>query len=169
MRDYPMTEKATERFWSKVDQSGDCWVWHGTMRGDGYGSFQLGRGVGMKPAHAIAYVLGHGPIPDGHYVLHRCPGEHNPLCVNPAHLTAGTPKDNMDDRERQGNTPRGSKHGNAKLREHDIPVIRVMLAEGLSQWEVARAFGVKQSIISDIKLGKSWTHVPEHKLEEGGR
>lgn len=47
-----MTDK--ERFWSKVDLSGECWVWTGTKAG-GYGRFYLNRR--MMPAHRYSWTV----------------------------------------------------------------------------------------------------------------
>ena len=84
-------------FVSKIDaQSTACWRWRGACtsanshgRG-GYGRFWLdGREV---LAHRVAYETYKGPIPDGYTVDHRC---NNPSCVNPAHLSLATPRDNI--------------------------------------------------------------------------
>lgn len=72
-----------ERFWPKVDRSGDCWLWTAAMAGDGnaYGVFRMGgRNV---LAHRVSYAWAHGDIPDGYEVDHMC---FNKACVNPAHL-----------------------------------------------------------------------------------
>ena len=36
-----MTKYDKIRFWSKVDKSGDCWIWIGYIDKDGYGSFGI--------------------------------------------------------------------------------------------------------------------------------
>jgi hypothetical protein len=75
------------RFWSKVDKAGEngCWLWRGTRRPAGYGTFYKAREVTRKNAlaHRMAYELMVGPIPEGLVIDHLC---RNPPCVNPSHL-----------------------------------------------------------------------------------
>jgi HNH endonuclease len=70
-----------ERFWNKVDKSGDCWLWTGYVTPQGYGMFRL-NGLASR-AHRVAYELVNGPIPEGLVVDHLCRVRH---CVNPSHL-----------------------------------------------------------------------------------
>lgn len=90
-----------ERFWEKVDKSGDCWLWIGKKNQNGYGLFTtwengVEKGCG---AHRMAYALTHGPIAPGLFALHRCD---NPSCVNPDHLFLGDQHANMADASRKG-------------------------------------------------------------------
>lgn len=45
-------------------------------------------------ASRLIWTLLNGPIPDNHFVCHRCD---NVRCINPAHLFVGTQSDNMRD------------------------------------------------------------------------
>lgn len=83
-----------ERFWSKVDKSGDCWLWTAAVVANrGYGLFSVaGR---LKLAHRFSYEIFNGPIPEGMQVDHRC---HVRRCVNPFHLRLVTPKQNSENR-----------------------------------------------------------------------
>jgi hypothetical protein len=46
-----------ERFWSKVDKSGECWLWTAALTSEGYGVFGIYPGV-AKRAHRLAYEGG---------------------------------------------------------------------------------------------------------------
>jgi len=72
-----------ERFWSKIDMSGPCWVWLGCRRKvTGTGAFAVRPGFTMD-AHRFAWeVLGGADIA-GKKLDWRC-GNH--ACVNPDHL-----------------------------------------------------------------------------------
>lgn len=82
-----------DRFWARVDKSDQdgCWMWKGSMAG-AYGKMSV-RCVNVG-AHRISYELANGPIDPGLIILHSCD---TPLCVNPAHLRAGTHKENTQD------------------------------------------------------------------------
>lgn len=70
-----------ERFWSRVDKTGDCWTWTGPVFNGGYATFTIKKK--SYYVHRLSYEWANGPIPDGQLVDHRC---HNPACVNPNHL-----------------------------------------------------------------------------------
>lgn len=82
---------ASERFWARVDRTGDCWLWMGSKNKHGYGTF-----VAEPPkrigAHRFAYEEERGPIPVGMEIDHLCG---NPSCVRPAHLEVVTHEENM--------------------------------------------------------------------------
>lgn len=87
-----MRADAETRFWAKVDKimPGGCWVWKGSVAGNGYGVF---RGFRTKSPHRIAWELLVGPIPPRLQIDHRvC---RNRLCVNPDHLVVCTQYENI--------------------------------------------------------------------------
>lgn len=78
----------------KTDQ--DCWEWIGSRNGNGYGLIEHKRKT--VATHRASYREFVGPIGNFH-VLHECD---NPPCINPAHLTLGTHKENMYDSIKKG-------------------------------------------------------------------
>lgn len=147
---------AIERFWSKVDKSGDCWVWTGGKTSAGYGEYNVdGRTV---YAHRYASEITDGPIPAGISVLHHCD---NRPCVRPDHLFRGTHQDNMDDMWRKGRArPRrfesGADHPNAKLTGEQVVDIRRRRTAGESRAALAVEFGITPSYVYDLMAGRAW-------------
>lgn len=70
----------TERFWSKVNKSSNCWTWAAATY-NGYGIFRLDKAARL--AHRISYYWAHGPIPEVAEVDHMCFTRN---CVRPDHL-----------------------------------------------------------------------------------
>ena len=103
----------------------------------GYGLIADGRG-GCALAHRVYYEKAKGPIPAGMQIDHLC---RVPVCVNPDHLEAVTPAQNVQ---------RGRK---TKLTPEQVAEIR---ASPERQTELARRYGIGQSQVSRIKRGLSW-------------
>lgn len=161
------TPDAIERFWSKVDRSGGpdaCWLWQGALVSDGYGNLLVdGRSWG---AHRFSSFLHHGPLEPGQEVCHNCPGGDRRDCVNPAHLWAGTHRENMLDAIKKGRskppTPPTSEqvlYGEAvntcKLTTAQVADIRVRCrfghrSQGGNVYALAAEFGVSVQTIYHI-------------------
>ncbi len=149
-----------ERFWPKVDRSGDgCWEWQGFVNAGGYGRFRIGDH--HHQAHRAAWMLLAGPIPDGLFVCHHCD---NPRCVRLSHLFLGSPLENMQDRDRKGRgrvigRP-GERNPNALLTDEKVRAIRsIYAAGGTSHRELAAQFGVAVRTIRNVISGARWAHV----------
>lgn len=78
------------KFWSKVDTSGDCWLWLAGVDRNGYGRYNdQGR---TTFAHRFAYQQIKGDIPNGLVLDHLC---RVITCVNPEHLEPVTIGENV--------------------------------------------------------------------------
>lgn len=67
-----------------------CWEWTGAKDQHGYGRFGVRRK--NRRAHVVAWMLEHGPIPDGLELDHLC---RNRGCVRPDHMELVTHRENL--------------------------------------------------------------------------
>lgn len=101
-----------DRFWEKVDATGDCWDWTAAKTKDGYGAIGAGgRGGRTLMAHRVVFDLLCIPIPEGMEADHLCFRRH---CVNPDHIEIVTPHENKM-RQRRGPSISHCKHGHAMV------------------------------------------------------
>jgi hypothetical protein len=134
------------RFWEKVKTGDGCWTWTGSLSGHGYGTICLdGRGT-QTGAHRASWLLHHGEIPRGLYVLHKCD---NRACVRPDHLYLGTHQQNMTDMARK------NRGGNSKLcLEEASQILRLYKPYKCTAPMLARRIGVTDHTIRAILGGK---------------
>ena len=159
-----------QRFWSKVDKAGSCWIWTASKDKDGYGSFWRVSDPSGR-AHRYSWELHFGTIPNGMLICHECD---NPACVRPDHLFLGSALANNSDRANKGRSATGDRNGSrarperlkrgsenaaAKLTEADVREIRSLCASKLRQIEIARRYAISRSLIGAIKRRGVWQHL----------
>ena len=157
LRSYHKDKTPEERFWLYANRAErGCWEWTGT-RSNGYGFMWIAAGKPRVLAHRFSYELHHGPVPAGFNVCHTCD---NPWCVNPAHLFAGTDKDNMRDmiaKGRDHHPPlQGEANGSAKLNAIQVRKIRQLK---MTARQLADRFGVSKQLIDAIRQRRLWAHI----------
>lgn len=150
-----------QRFWLGVNKNGPipehcpelgpCWNWKSPVL-RGYGVFTTDARKQVR-AHRAAWQFAYGALDVGLRVLHKCD---NRQCVCESHLFVGTDLDNVRDMVAKERQARGERIS-AVLREEQVRLIRS--ANGLSQGELARRFGVNRATIKNVLSGRSWKHV----------
>lgn len=138
--------------WSRVEKTGECWLWKGSLNPDGYGKITLPVNESNRTiaAHRLVWEMVKGEIPKGLLCCHSCDVRH---CVNPSHIWLGTQKENIQDMVRKGRKP-------SKLKPKQVLEIYALLQENtLTYREIGQRFGVGTTIVRDIGSGKKWSHL----------
>jgi hypothetical protein len=91
----------------------ECWPWLGKLS-NGYGYFWTGAHV--QPAHRTSYEHFVGPIPEGLHIDHLC---RDRSCINPDHLEAVTPQENLRRGDHVHRNKTHCKHGH-ELTEDNV-------------------------------------------------
>lgn len=138
----------SERFWSKVQKSNDCWVWTGRKTKFGYGMASIKRR--RIDTHRLSWEMHNGLIPKGMCVLHKCD---NPPCVRPDHLFLGTQKDNVNDMVQK-------ERATSSLCAKDVREIRALYAGGgVTMKAIGAQFGIHKGTVRGIIKRLRWAHI----------
>lgn len=144
----------------KIDQKTKCWEWQGAKTMNGYGSITYEKE--RYYTHRIMHKASKDNLDqEKRYVCHTCD---NPKCVNPAHLWAGSPEDNVTDaveKDRMaGPNYEGEEHHQAQLTEDEVLEIRQKYSQAeYSQKELGKEYGVRRTQIGSIVRGENWQSV----------
>lgn len=136
---------------NRSTQVDECLIWNGCLNSDGYPRMMLKGNSNIK-VHRLVHELSSGQDINGLVVRHSCD---NPLCINPKHLSSGTPADNMLDRDSR------DRHGASKLSHQKVREIRKMfeLNPKLKSPTVAEQFGISPRTVLSIKHRNHWKNV----------
>ena len=131
------------RFLSKIELSDGCWNWTAHLLPNGYGQFNLGKG--LTTAHRVSFAMSRGrPPKPGMFVCHTCD---NRRCVRPDHLWEGAPAENSADMAHKKRADRRDTRYNAKVKTSDIPDIMRMRAQGMTLKEIGTHYGCSLHVI----------------------
>lgn len=133
-----------EKILSYTVQVGECLEWTRCFNSDGYPRMGW-KGKGNGKVHRILMqLLGHDV--NDKVVRHRCD---NPKCLNPDHLTLGTPLENvkdMDDRDRRYKLMTEEQVSCVRFLKESFPT--------MTQKDIGNLVGLDARRVSDILLGK---------------
>jgi ribosomal protein S14 len=137
-------------FMSKVDTSGECWLWTGATDDRGYGRHYDPRHKATRRAHQQMFEAIHGYLPVE--ILHSCD---TPGCVKPTHLKAGTHVDNMRDMAAKG------RSATTSLTPDDVRHIRstYVAGRGGTSGVLQKAYGISRHTVRQIALRQTWKDV----------
>jgi len=126
-----------------------CWLWMGSFNASEFGYLRARMSWKGRVFKATRFSFGrfNGPIPEKAIICHKCDVS---LCVNPAHLYAGTPLSNSLDAIERG------RHPASKLSAEKVRAIR---ADKRSRTIVAKEYGIQKTTLGQILNRKIWWHL----------
>ena len=105
--------------------------------------------------HRLVCEVWNGPPPSAkHEVAHNDGSRTN---CRPENLRWATRRENMHDKIEHGTAKQLGRRNVSKLRPRDVPQIRSRLARGELQREIAKDYGVTQSVISRVNTGDRYS------------
>ncbi len=110
-----------------------------------------------KFIHRLVLETFVGPCPTGQEARHLNDDKSDCRLEN---LCWGTPKENGEDKVRNGSSMPGEKHPMARLTKQDVLEVRRLLRSGVPQRTVAHQFHVSRGCIQGIHNGRNWKTLP---------
>lgn len=133
----------------------ECWNWTGSLDTAGYACIRVNKKL-CRASH-VAFELSSGDkVPNGMIIMHSCD---NPACVNPNHLSVGTPLLNSTDKinKGRGKWVKGEEHGMTKTTKKQVEEIRHLFSQGNHTYtSLALIYNVTRTTISNIVRKKTW-------------
>lgn len=99
-----LTPEAIQRFWSRVDTSGECWPWTTQLTQEYPQIWVSGQLIGV---HRVAYAIQHGSDPGPYLVCHTCDLGR---CCRGEHLFRGDHWANTNDMVQKKRAASGDRH-----------------------------------------------------------
>jgi len=126
-----MNEASIKKFWSRIDKSGECWIWKGSCV-TGYGVLNVGRK--NEYIHRFSYRLHFGEFDPKLKVCHTC---ENRKCGNPAHLVL----------VERGSGDHNDKTMFSKFSAETIAEMQALYDSGEPVYELTARFGMSESTV----------------------
>lgn len=138
-----------------IEKTDSCWNWTGRVNRWGYGFYCLNHKTTF--AHRTMWERANNKSAKGFVVMHMCD---NPRCVNPAHLSIGTHRDNQLDKVRKNRHAKGEQQGTSKLTEAQVIEIRAKWVPRIyTKQMLADEYGVCKDTIHKAVSRKYWRHI----------
>jgi hypothetical protein len=136
-----------------------CILYTRSITDDGYGRINHVRGVYRVHIYVLERKLGRKLLP-GMFALHTCDVRN---CVSEDHLYEGSHADNMRDmyaRDRDSKSRFWNDSRYSRVLTADrVRVIRRLHGLGIPSPRIAQVFGVRNQVIHDVVLERTWKHV----------
>ncbi len=130
-----------DRFWSKVDKSGPCWLWTASKDPSGYGLFHTFGGIVRSHRWSYAYYIDH--VPDA--IEQTCDNRH---CVRPSHMRPG----------KRGRKSKLAPEQIKKIKLSPMSCKSFALLYGVSHMTISKSRGLK-NLYSGPLEGQFWSRV----------
>jgi len=135
---------------------GNCRIWTLHLNQSGYAKAKF---LSWRTsAHILSFAVKMKSVEWSGQVRHLC---NNPACIEPNHLTEGSPADQARDKIANGTSSHGD---NSKLTEEQVRLIKFQ-DDSRAQSEIAAQYDVARSTIGDIRNGLSWAWVGKTEAE----
>ena len=136
-----------------------------TVKPNGYIRVKLTVGGASRSeyVHRLVLLAFRGPCPEGLEGAHLNGVRADNWLAN---LVYATHLDNEKHKYNHGTRLFGSSVHCSRLTDDDVIVILQELAAGVRGSDLARRFRISQAVVSDIKLGIAWKHVPRAQVRK---
>jgi hypothetical protein len=132
-----------------------CWIWQGDTERNGYGRiYQDGK---RHKAHRFMYERFVGPIPERHYLHHKC---EQPLCVNPDHLTPKKPGAHLNGHRSPEWYKTIQERRQANPPPHVAEMRKLYESGEYTQVAIGKMFGRSHKYVHEVVHYKVWAGQP---------
>lgn len=148
----PRMKKEIKKFFADMQDTEKCIIWPFNKTAGGYAKITINKE--FKLVHRVICEKVNGAPPEKSYhAAHDCG---NSSCVNPKHLSWKTASQNSLDKIKHGTMHLGENVYNASMTDETAKAIKFDTRKNRI---IAKEYNVREDVVSNIKLGKSYKHV----------